>query len=568
MTALAGTIVKWILHHFLNLLLIFAVLLAGRAVWTEWTEWNALQSVRVESAQLTEFDRGLTAKIDRLVKASTVRAAGLRSASMQALDSRGTTLDQEIATKRLSKQQSSTLGKVLSGTSIVQAQVDAMLVAAEIDLLEQERSYLLELKLRLLHTRSEKINRAELERLQGIHQSFYFEWQKVGGEIDALKKSNPLKCRFGYGTYEFNKCRQLQTRRAQLLTENRLADADYQRQMKMMQDRTTMAPLGVFNLRLNEVDAIVQPIRDRIKELNHRFANNWFEKLLRPVQEVAPAALLILLGIILTPVTVKAFFYFVLAPMAARRAPLHFLPESTGELALETGHSALSRQVVVEADHELLLHAEFLQNSSVRGDKDTLWLLNHKFPLTSLASGMVALTRIRTAAPETFVISATQDPLSEIGIISLPKGAAFVMQPHNLVGVVQLRASPVRITSHWRLNSLHAWLTLQLRYLAFHGPARLIVQGCRGVRIERPDAGRSINQASTIGFSANLAYSTRRSETFSAYWLGKQELLNDSFSGEDGFYVYEEVSHFNKKTGLAGRGLEGLTDSLLKVLGI
>ncbi|MBK9571210.1 MAG: hypothetical protein IPO43_00185 [Rhodoferax sp.] len=137
------------------------------------------------------------------------------------------------------------------------------------------------------------------------------------------------------------------------------------------------------------------------------------------------------------------------------------------------------------------------------------------------------------------MISATKDPFSEVGILSLPEGAALVMQPHSLVGVVQPTGSPVRITSHWRLTSLHAWLTLQLRYLAFHGPARLIVQGGRGVRIERADAGRSINQAATIGFTANLAYSTRRCETFSAYWLGRQELLNDSFKGAQGFFVYE-----------------------------
>jgi len=104
--------------------------------------------------------------------------------------------------------------------------------------------------------------------------------------------------------------------------------------------------------------------------------------------------------------------------------------------------------------------------------------------------------------------------------------------------------------------------------MAFHGPVDLIVQGCRGVRIEKADSGRSINQAATIGFSANLSYATRRCETFGAYFLGKQELLNDTFKGEHGFYVYEEMPHYGKKTGLTGRGLEGLTDSLLKVLGI
>ena len=112
-------------------------------------------------------------------------------------------------------------------------------------------------------------------------------------------------------------------------------------------------------------------------------------------------------------------------------------------------------------------------------------------------------------------------------------------------------------------------------------------QGCRGVRIERADGGRAINQAATIGFSANLPYATRRCETFAAYLFGQQELLNDQFGsapseghGSDptgstdarpqtaGFYVYEEMPHAGKKTGITGRGLEGLTDSVLKVFGV
>ena len=162
-------------------------------------------------------------------------------------------------------------------------------------------------------------------------------------------------------------------------------------------------------------------------------------------------------------------------------------------------------------------------------------------------------------------------------MLNLPAGSAVVMQPHNLVGVVQERDVPLRITAHWRLLSLHAWLTLQLRYLALHGPAQLIVQGCRGVQLERADGGRAINQAATIAFSANLAYSTRRCETFAAYLLGQQELLNDCFdcSRDDalgpqgiGSIVYQQVPYAGRRTGITGRGLEGLTDSMLKVFGV
>lgn len=102
----------------------------------------------------------------------------------------------------------------------------------------------------------------------------------------------------------------------------------------------------------------------------------------------------------------------------------------------------------------------------------------------------------------------------------------------------------------------------------FHGPVTLIVKGCRGVRIERADEGCSINQAATIGFSANVGYASRCSETFFGYLSGKQPLLHDSFAGADGKYVYQEMPHAFGRVGMTGRGLEGVTDALLKVFGI
>jgi uncharacterized protein (AIM24 family) len=136
--------------------------------------------------------------------------------------------------------------------------------------------------------------------------------------------------------------------------------------------------------------------------------------------------------------------------------------------------------------------------------------------------------------------------------------------------VVRPAGQPVRITRHWRLGSLHAWLTLQLRYLAFHGPCRLVLKGCRGVQAVRPRPGeaRLVSQAATLGFSANLDYRTTRSETFVAYLLGREALLNDLFEGAPGCFVHETLPRARHRAGITGRGLEGLTDAVLKALGI
>ncbi len=141
----------------------------------------------------------------------------------------------------------------------------------------------------------------------------------------------------------------------------------------------------------------------------------------------------------------------------------------------------------------------------------------------------------------------------------------FVCRPRALVGVIQDPGKPIRITRHWRFG-LQAWLTLQLRFLAFHGPAQLILGGCRGIRIERAGAGRLINQAATLGFSGQVAYGNARCETFLSYLTGKEELFNDLFTGDSGVYAYEETPA-GRAAGIGGP-LHGATDAILKAFGV
>jgi hypothetical protein len=145
----------------------------------------------------------------------------------------------------------------------------------------------------------------------------------------------------------------------------------------------------------------------------------------------------------------------------------------------------------------------------------------------------------------------------------------MVIQPRALAGVVKSRNDHVRITRHWRLTSLHSWLTLQLRFLVFHGPCDLILKGCRGIKFDTPDENSPlvISQSATIGFSANLDYKNARCETFIAYYRGIKDLFMDKFGGQRGCFAYEEFP--DKRSGqFFGRGIEGLLDASLKVFGI
>lgn len=108
---------------------------------------------------------------------------------------------------------------------------------------------------------------------------------------------------------------------------------------------------------------------------------------------------------------------------------------------------------------------------------------------------------------------------------------------------------------------------MQLRYVVFHGPVKLIVRGNGGVNVGLVDESVLINQAATLGFSANLAYGVNRCENFHVYSSGKQELFDDRFSSGPGFYV-QEVNPILVTGGPLQQPWVVLINSILKAFGL
>jgi hypothetical protein len=301
------------------------------------------------------------------------------------------------------------------------------------------------------------------------------------------------------------------------------------------------------------------------------------ERIQGSIRKVFLNALWILVVVTLAPVGIKAFWYWIVAPAVETRPPTRLRPQAgvppralsadARDLPSREKISAVSQELSIGSQEELLVQPEFLQRSAARSRKSTQWLLDWRYPFTSLAARMVALDRIRATPDESFVISSRNDPFAEVGVLELAEGEALVLQPRTLVGLVQSIEQPIRIQRRW-VFSVSALITMQFRYLIFRGPGKLLVQGCRGIRVEQAGRGHSIDQGATMGFSPNLDYAPRRSETFGAYLLGTRGLFNDNFAGGPGYYVYEEMPYLGRRSGITGRGLEGLTDGVLKVFGI
>lgn len=572
---------KWLIGRLAWLAVIVAILVVLRLYGDESRLWLAeirglapdaglVQALEQGREELEQFARERTREAQRRLDAAW-------SASAAAIDQRIEAIGQEIDERQAKSRPAveRTLALLTGGDfrQDFRNDIELRLLAAERDALERLRRQL-ERERGTLEEARRSFERAR-RAIIGANDAY----RAARAELERLEREHPVAVLIP-GTAEHRRASELRPRVEALLRRaERAADEFYAARdgLRTVRARTAGAAAALRST----ADAALAPLEQFVSSKQADLAAS--ERRLRRIGEAVQAALLpallILVAVTLSPIAIKAFWFFVAAPIASRRPPIHLAPGSTGGLVLpgvgdapaataRRSVSAVSQALAVDEQHEALVHPAYLQSSSVLGRKDTKWLLDRRYPFTSLASGMVALTRIHGTSAGPFVVSSKNDPFSEIGVLELPGESAIALQPRSLVGVIQRRGTPIHIESHWRLGSLSAWLTLQLRYLVFHGPATLIVQGCRGVRVERAGSGRSIDQAATIGFDAKLAYSTTRSETFGAYLLGEHGLFNDHFDGGPGHYVYEEMPYFRRRTGITGRGLEGLTDALLKAFGV
>ena len=574
MRRLFDALARWIIRHFIWFVVIVVLLIS--AGWLR-SEFQSLQAATAGGATLRVVQNEVEAHRHALEADLKRRVEDVGTASLDKLDARIGEVGERIAVMSAAQQTSGFSIASLSASPIRERATAHFKRAVELALLSQERDYLIRLRTIAATRLDRKAAAARLAELRQEHVEIHAGLMRNVQEQERLIRENPATA-WLLGFPEYTKHVALRRAHRVLLEQNQRAYDAYLLQKKIAERINVPDESVRFDIRRDEVEAVLRPVREAVVDHESRRASNWVTRAAGPVARVAPVAAWIILGIILLPIAVKLVFYFLLAPLASRRPPVRLLPDVSGAVdgfggTAETPEnpakvSSVSQAIAIDDGDEMLVNAAYIQSAFIGGKKETKWLMDWTLPLSSLAAGLVAMTRIRADGQGAVVVSATSDPLMEVAVISLPPGSAVVLQPRSLVGVIYRKGKPLRITRHWRLGSLHAWLTLQLRYLVLHGEARLIVRGCRGVRLEKAGTGRSINQAATIGFAASAAYKTIRTETFWPYLSGKQELFNDCFAGETAWYLYEETPYGGKKPGIAGRGLAGLMDSVLKAFGI
>lgn len=567
---------SWLLRKAWAVVIVFAVLWLGAWVVAKFQE---LKQLGQTITQIQSIEAGVKEAAERAKSDAQARVTQLDKAAVDIVERRTQTLREEI--HQLSGQIPSAAQRAIAiARGDLQTIRDWADKEVTILVKQEERDFLV----RALDYRSklfdyEQLLRdgpAGLERLRQEHIEVLREIGRLNEAVERLVNSHPVQVHVPLTRVKAEHSRLVDERNAKTARTHELKAKHDERSHFLSSIQKPKHP-GMLLSSL-KFGPVVEELRSAGGEREAKLRQDWFWQIINfdfNTAGLVKAAVVIVAVAAVMPLGIKLVLFYVFAPIATRRPAIALLPNSEGRVL--TGHdlpgqgsagiSSVSCRVTIDSSNELLVHSEYLQSMPNESTSRTQWILDRHIPLSSIAAGLVALTHMRAETSQTVVVSSTRDPLSEVSLLAIPKGSSIVLLPRHIVGVLQPRETMLRITRHWRFFNLHAWLTMQLRYLVFHGPVTMVVKGCRGVRVEAAEAGRSLSPAATIGFSANLSYSSRRCTTLFAYLSGQQPLLNDSFAGGRGYYIYQEMP-YERRGGFIGRGFEGLVDAALKPLGI
>lgn len=542
-------------------------------------EWQSIQSIVDELPSLERGQDDVNHHQALLTRKTHAALSQLVGATVTQLDARIRVVDQDI--RNLQQEQANAPSFLRTafngGEAVARPLAQSVMRNVEIDLLRQERAYLVAWRARAhaLNNRQDAANK--LEQLRLAHVKAYAAYESVLRQRNAIEANAGLGARVPFTT-AYKQLLRLNPQLKALRAETDKAHLAFLAQDAIVKQLPSAEALGAFRIDEQRLAAATAPLRERFLRAKQLAAENVLWRGYQAVRPVLPAALGVLVGWWLVPAAIRILFYFVLAPLAARRPPITIdaakgpalASPSFGQRSGNDGAliSAVSQRVTLAPDEELLIRADYCQSQPAGAIATTKVLFDWRRCLTSVAAHLWMLKRLRTSQPAVFVVSPTADALDEVALLEIAAGSAFVLQPRGLVGIIFKTGQRPKIRSHWRLGTLHAWLTLQLRYLSFEGPATLIVKGCRGVRLEHAASGRTISQDATLGFSSNASYATVRAEPFIPYLRGRQPLLQDKFTGHSAFYLYEEVPRKARPGQPNHNPLEVLVDAGLKAFGI
>jgi len=288
--------------------------------------------------------------------------------------------------------------------------------------------------------------------------------------------------------------------------------------------------------------------------------NHWF------------AGALLGIGVLVVPMLTRVGWFYVVAPVASSAAPVRLAQSSQrvgliSQPMLRCSAATKKLDLVIAPNESLFVRAACLKSYAATTRKRTQIAWKMDSPFISYSAGLWELTRVDGGADGAGVsLWSGEDADRQLVCLELQDHPGLVFRPRHLVGLIH-EPEGLRLRKQWRLGHLHAWCTLQLRYIVLEGTGRAVFWALGGIEALSPGGGKQcVAQDSVAGFDSRLGYSVRRNETFWHYLRGKEPLFDDCFEGYEQ-YLVSVASEQNRGVVGVDTWLERLFSLVGKVFG-
>jgi hypothetical protein len=272
------------------------------------------------------------------------------------------------------------------------------------------------------------------------------------------------------------------------------------------------------------------------------------------------------------PMLTRVGWFYVVAPLAGSAAPVRLAQSSQrvgliSEPMLRCSAATKKLDLAIAPNESLFVRAACLKSYDAKTKKrmQIAWKIDS--PFISYSAGLWELTRVDGGADGAGVsLWSGEDADRQLVCLELRDHPGLIFRPRHLVGLIH-EPEGLRLRKQWRLGHLHAWCTLQLRYIVLEGTGRAVFWALGGIEALSPGGGKQcVAQDSVAGFDSRLDYSVRRNETFWHYLRGKEPLFDDCFEGCEQ-YLVSVASEHNKGTVGVDTWLERVLSLVGKIFG-
>lgn len=274
---------------------------------------------------------------------------------------------------------------------------------------------------------------------------------------------------------------------------------------------------------------------------------------------------LIVFTIVFVPGLWKAFWFYLVAPIASKAAPIR-ISTSTGSHVIVSEPKSV-QEVELILGSTVCTRGEWVNAYPSEGvKKETRLLWSWQAPLVSYASGLRELTEWRMTGETSQVLKLCSgtDPNLKIVKVTFASQAELVVRPSSIVAI----SGALKITTCWKLSSIHSWISGRLRHVIISGQGALYLSGCGDVKTEMPQDKQRMSDTLLIAHDPRAPFRTVRTETFWPFLRGKTSLYDLQFE-DQGLVIYQAAARGvvdGKRP--AHERFQGWIDLLLKPLGL